>query len=175
MIKRPSKQQALDAVRVILEYIGENPDREGLVDTPKRVVESYNELFGGYKLNPEEVLATTFTETEDYDSVITLENIEFSSFCEHHILPINGYVTISYVPDKRVVGISKLARLVELYARRLQIQERLTANIASAIFDYLKPKWIKVEVVATHSCMTLRGVNKQSAQMKTEKIIERNC
>ena len=157
---RPSRETAIRAVQTLLAYTGDNPAREGLRDTPTRVVRSFDEYFGGYFQDPADVLERTFDETEGYDEMIVLRDIRFVSHCEHHMAPIIGRVHVGYLPDKRVVGISKLARVVEIYARRLQIQERLTAQIANTIQDVLKPRGVAVVVEASHQCMTTRGINK---------------
>lgn len=156
-------------VKRMLQFIGENPEREGLVDTPKRVEKSFAKLYGGYKQNPAEVLKTTFVEGA-CDEMVLLKNVEFYSTCEHHMLPFFGTMHIGYVPDKNVVGISKLARLMEVYARRLQIQERLVTQIAEALVKCLQPKGVMVVCEAQHFCMTSRGVEKQNSVMVTSAI-----
>lgn len=153
----------------ILEYIGENPSREGLQETPKRMIKSWDKLFGGYKQNPEDVLKV-FEEFGNYDEMILLKGIDFFSTCEHHFLPFSGQISVAYIPDKKVVGISKLARLVEIFSRRLQIQERLTTQIADVLEEYLQPLGVAVFVEAQHLCMTSRGVEKQNAKMVTSKV-----
>jgi GTP cyclohydrolase IA len=158
-----------DTIRKIISHIGDNPDREGLIDTPKRVIKSWSKLYEGYKQNPATILATNF-EDGACDEMVILKEIEFYSTCEHHILPFYGRASVGYVPDKKVVGISKLARLVDCYARRLQIQEKMTAQIADAIEEYLKPKGVIVLVEAQHFCMTSRGVEKQNSKMVTSAI-----
>jgi len=164
---RPSRKEAEAAVRVLLRWAGEDPDREGLVDTPKRVVKSYEEHFSGYGKDPEEILARTFTETNGYDEMVVLRDIRFESHCEHHIAPIIGTVHIAYIPDHRVVGISKLARLVEIVSKRLQIQERMTAMIAQCLENVLQPKGVAVVVEGAHQCMTTRGIHKPGTTMLT--------
>jgi GTP cyclohydrolase I len=164
----PSYDEAVAAIRLVLQYIGENPEREGLCDTPDRVVRSFDEYFGGYKMNPEDHLEVTFTETDGFQEMVTLRDIPFSSHCEHHMAPIIGTATISYLPDQRVVGISKLARVVDVFSRRLQTQEKLTSQICNAIQDGLKPKGVKVAIVAEHHCMKTRGVQKHGVVMETE-------
>ena len=164
---RPSRKEAEAAVRVLLRWAGEDPDREGLVDTPKRVVKSYEEHFSGYGKDPEEILARTFTETNGYDEMVVLRDIRFESHCEHHIAPIIGTVHIAYIPDHRVVGISKLARLVEIVSKRLQIQERMTAMIAQCLENVLQPKGVAVVVKGAHQCMTTRGIHKPGTTMLT--------
>lgn len=169
--ERPSKEEAEDAIRTLLAYAGDDPAREGLLDTPKRVVKSFDEFYGGYLKNPVEILERTFEETEGYDEMVLLKDIEFVSHCEHHMAPILGKVHVAYLPKNRVVGISKLARVVEVYARRLQIQEKMTAQIAKAIDTVLEPDGVAVVVEAVHHCMTTRGVNKPGVSMVTSKMI----
>ncbi len=169
--ERPSRAEAEAAVRTLIRWAGDDPDREGLEDTPKRVVKSYEEFYEGYQRDPEEILRRTFEETEGYDEMVVLKDIEFHSHCEHHMVPITGKAYVAYLPDKRVVGISKLARVVEAYARRLQIQEKMTAQIANAINDVLKPRGVAVIVEAEHQCMTSRGVNKQGVAMVTSTML----
>lgn len=168
---RPSRGEAEAAVRTLIRWAGDDPEREGLEDTPKRVVKSYEEFFEGYQQDPEEILRRTFEETEGYDEMVVLKDIEFHSHCEHHMVPITGKAYVAYLPDKRVVGISKLARVVEAYARRLQIQEKMTAQIANAINDVLKPRGVAVIVEAEHQCMTSRGVNKPGVSMVTSTML----
>lgn len=158
------------SLRFISDFvIGEDPSREGLKDTPKRVIKSYTTLFGGYKQDPKDILKTTFA-GEGYDQIILLDNIEFYSTCEHHLLPFFGRAHVAYIPRKRVVGLSKLARLVECYARRAQIQERLTGQIAKALNDALDPNGVAVVLQAQHFCMVARGVQKQNAVMTTSAL-----
>jgi GTP cyclohydrolase I len=154
-----------------LRWAGEDPNREGLKGTPGRVVRSYEEFFEGYNQDPEEILRTTFEETDGYDEMVVLKDIDFHSHCEHHMVPIIGKAYIAYLPERRVVGISKLARVVEAYARRLQIQEKMTAQIANAINDVLKPKGVAVVVEAEHQCMTTRGVHKPGVAMVTSTML----
>jgi len=161
---------AEDAVIRILQAIGEDPEREGLKDTPKRVVKSWNRLYGGYFIRPKDILSTVFSESGDYDEIVALKGIEFYSNCEHHMLPFYGSIHIGYLPDGKVVGISKLARLVECFSRRLQIQERLTTQISNALNDVLKPKGVGVVVKAQHLCMVARGVEKQHSWMVTSSM-----
>lgn len=168
---RPTKEEAEDAVRTLLRWAGEDPDREGLLDTPDRVVRSYREFFAGYEEDPVELLQRTFEETDGYDEMIVLRDIAFVSHCEHHILPVVGKAHVAYLPDKRVVGISKLARVVEAFARRLQIQERMTAQIANAIEAALQPRGIAVVIEAEHQCMTTRGVMKPGVSMVTSRML----
>ncbi|MCD6036013.1 MAG: folE [Rickettsiales bacterium] len=167
----PTRQEAEDAVRVLLRWMGEDPAREGLLDTPKRVIESYSELFAGYKLEPASLLKRTFEETDGYDEMIILRDIRVESYCEHHMLPIIGKAHIAYIPRNRVVGISKLARVVDAYSKRLQIQEKLTAQIANTINEVLNPKGVAVVIEAAHQCMSMRGVHKPGATMKTSRML----
>jgi GTP cyclohydrolase I len=159
-VPRPSREQAEAAVRTLLSYIGDNPDREGLVETPKRFVSAYEELFVGYKECPAEVLDRTFSETGGYDDLVLVRDIPFYSHCEHHVMPFTGKAHIAYAPTGRVVGLSKIARLIDVYARRLQTQEHLTSQIATAIDEILKPKGVAVMLEAEHTCMSMRGVAK---------------
>jgi GTP cyclohydrolase IA len=168
---RPSRADAEAAVRTLIQWIGDDPDREGLIDTPKRVVKAYEELFGGYWDDPRAILERTFEETEQYEEMVLLRNIRMESFCEHHILPIIGKVHIAYVPDGRVVGVSKLARVLEIYAKRMQIQEKLTAQVANTINDVLQPKGVAVVIEAAHECMTTRGVHKPGVTMVTKTLL----
>lgn len=158
-----------DAVVRILQFIGENPNREGLKDTPKRVIKAYGELCGGYAMNPEQILSAVFT--EQYDELIALTGIRFTALCEHHLLPFTGEAAIGYIPNGKVVGISKLARLVDCFSRRLQIQERMTNEIAQSIYTILKPKGVAVFIKAHHECMGCRGVKQPSAQMITSSML----
>lgn len=160
-------QQAEDAVRTLLEYLGEDVNREGLKDTPKRVVKSYQELFSGYHGNIENILSKKFYETKEYDGIILLRDIKFTSICEHHMLPFSGKVDIAYIPNEVVVGVSKLARLVEAFARRLQIQERMTTQIVQALDLHLKPQGAAILVTANHNCMAFRGVMKDTTCLET--------
>ncbi len=169
--ERPSVEEAKEAVRTLLRWAGEDPDREGLQDTPRRVTEAYREWFAGYDADPVEVLRRTFSETDGYDEIVTLRDIRFESHCEHHLSPIIGKVHIAYLPARRVVGISKLARLVEAFSKRLQIQERMTAQIANAIQDVLEPRGVAVVVEASHQCMTTRGVHKPGVTMATSQML----
>lgn len=164
-IKPPSREQAEEAVRTLIRWAGDDPRREGLLDTPKRVLKSYEEMFDGYTVDPRIILSRTFEEVEGYDEMIVLRDIDFSSHCEHHMVPFTGHVHIAYIPSNKVVGLSKLARLVDVYAKRLQIQEKFTAQIAHTLNDILKPKGVAVVVQATHMCMTMRGVKKPGAVM----------
>jgi GTP cyclohydrolase I len=170
IVKRPSKAEAEAAVRVLLAYTGDDPNREGLLGTPNRVVRSYDEFFAGYKEDPEQYLMRTFEEVEGYDEMIVLTNISMESYCEHHMVPIIGRVHVGYIPRNRVVGISKLARVVDAYSKRLQIQEKMTAQIVTTIDKVLQPKGVAVIVEAQHQCMTTRGVNKKDVLMKTSRM-----
>lgn len=167
---RPSRSEAEDAVRVLLRWAGEDIAREGLRDTPKRVVKAYEEFFRGYDQDPVDLLSRTFDEVEGYDEMVLLRDIDFESHCEHHMVPIIGKAHVAYLPDRRVIGISKLARVVDAYAKRLQIQERLTAQIAGAIDQVLKPRGVAVMVSSQHHCMTTRGVHKHGTQMVTSYV-----
>jgi GTP cyclohydrolase IA len=162
-----TRAQAEEAIRTLLRWAGEDPEREGLLETPKRVIDAYGEWFSGYDTDPEAYLARTFEEVGGYDEMIVLRDIEFVSHCEHHMAPIVGKVHVGYIPNGRVVGISKLARVVEAYARRLQVQEKLTAEIANCIERVLMPRGVGVVVEAFHQCMTTRGVNKRAVSMVT--------
>ncbi len=168
---RPSRSEAEAAVRTLLRWAGENPDRDGLVDTPARVTRAFEEYFKGYEQDPVEVLQRTFDETEGYDEMIVLRGIPFESHCEHHMAPIIGRAWVAYVPSGRVVGISKLARVVEAYAKRLQIQEKLTAQIANTINDVLKPHGVGVIIKACHHCMSTRGVHKHDTDLVTSRML----
>jgi GTP cyclohydrolase I len=168
---RPSREAAEAAVRLLLQYAGDDPDREGLKGTPARVVRSYDEFFSGYHSDPVELLARTFEETDGYDEMVVLKDIRFESHCEHHIAPIIGKAHIAYLPSTRVVGISKLARLVEVYAKRLQIQEKMTSQIANILDEVLRPKGVAVVIEAAHQCMTTRGVHKPGVAMVTSRML----
>jgi GTP cyclohydrolase IA len=168
---KPSRAEAEAAVRTLIRWAGDDPDREGLRATPARVVRAYEEWFSGYGADPREYLKRTFEETGGYDEVVVLRDIRFESHCEHHIAPIIGRIHIGYLPRNRVIGISKLARLVEVYAKRLQIQEKLTAEIASCLDAVLKPHGVAVVAEATHQCMTTRGVHKTGVSMVTSRMI----
>ncbi len=167
----PSREEAEAAVRTLLRWAGDDPDREGLRDTPRRVVNAYTEWFAGYREDPEAFLERTFSETEGYDEMVVLTDIRFESHCEHHMAPIIGRAHVAYLPDRRVVGISKLARLIEVFSRRLQIQEKMTAQIANALDRVLQPKGAAVIVEATHHCMTTRGVHKPGVTMVTSRML----
>ncbi len=168
---RPSRAEAEAAVRLLLEYTGDDPSREGLRGTPGRVVRAFDEYFAGYSEDPIELLARTFEETDGYDEMVVLKDIRFESHCEHHIAPIIGKAHVAYLPGTRVVGISKLARLVELYAKRLQIQEKMTAQIANTLDEVLRPKGVAVVIEAAHQCMTTRGVHKPGVAMVTSRML----
>jgi GTP cyclohydrolase I len=167
----PTDAEAEHAFRSILRWIGEDPDRDGLHETPKRLVRAFREYFCGYDEDPEEMLKKTFEEVDGYDEMIVLRGVAFESHCEHHVAPIIGRAWVGYVPDRRVVGISKLARVVEAYSKRLQIQERLTAQIANTIEKVLKPRGVAVVVKATHHCMVSRGVHKRGADLVTSRML----
>ena len=169
--KTISDADAEDAFRTILRWIGEDPNRDGLIETPDRLVRAYREYFAGYEEDPHEVLRKTFSEVDGYDEMIVLRGVTFESHCEHHVAPIIGRVWVGYIPDKRVVGISKLARVVEIYSKRLQIQERLTAQIANAVDEVLKPCGVAVVVKAAHHCMIDRGVRKRGADLVTSRML----
>ncbi len=169
--ERPNREEVEKAVHTLLLWAGDDPEREGLVDTPMRVANAYEEWFAGYKEDPETYLSRTFEEVEGYDEMIVLRDIRFESHCEHHLAPIIGRVHIGYLPDKKVVGISKLARVVEAYARRLQVQEKLNAQIANCIQGVLEPKGVAVVVEATHQCMTTRGVHKTGVTLVTSNML----
>ncbi len=169
--ERPSRAEAEEAVRTLLRWAGDDPDREGLMGTPDRVVRAYEEFFSGYDQDPTEILHRTFEETDGYDEMVLLRDIRLESHCEHHVVPIIGKAHVAYLPDRRVVGISKLARVVEIYARRLQIQEKLTAQIANTINDVLQPKGVAVVIEAAHQCMTTRGIHKPGVTMVTSRML----
>ena len=162
-----TKEEALKAIRTILLYIGENPDREGLISTPERVIKSYNELFSGYNKDIGKILNTKFLDIANFEDIILLKNISFNSMCEHHILPIVGMANIAYIPNKHVIGISKIIRVVDSFAKRLQIQEKMTANICKELQEYIKPKGVAVHLQASHYCMIMRGVEKENILMDT--------
>ncbi len=168
---KPTQADAEAAIRVLIEWAGDNPDREGLLDTPERVARSYRELFAGYEINPRDYLKRTFEEVGGYDELVVLKGIRVASFCEHHMLPVIGRAHVGYLPTHRVVGISKLARVVQGFARRLQIQEKLTAEIADAIQEILEPQGVGVVIEAEHSCMTLRGVNNLDSTLTTSRML----
>ena len=169
--RRPSRKAAEDAVRTLLLWAGEDPRREGLVDTPRRVAQAYEDWFSGYQDDPVNFLKRTFEEVEGYDEMIILRDITFESHCEHHMAPIIGHAHVGYLPRNKVVGISKLARVVEAFARRFQVQEKMTAQIAHCIEDVLKPKGVGVVIEASHQCMTTRGIHKSGVSMVTSQML----
>lgn len=168
---RPSRSEVEDAVRTLIKWAGDDPNREGLLGTPDRVARSYSEFFAGYLQDPESILRTTFEETEGYDEMVVLRDIDYESHCEHHMVPIIGRAHVAYLPNNRVVGISKLARVVEAYAKRLQIQEKMTAQIANTINDILAPKGVAVVIEGNHECMSTRGVHKPNVTMVTSTML----
>ena len=165
--EKPTRQEAENAVKVLIEWAGDDPSREGLIETPKRVVKAFEEYFAGYNKNPQNILEKTFFETGNYKEFVLLKNIEFRSHCEHHLAPIIGYASVAYIPDGKVVGISKLARIVDVYAKRLQTQETMTSQIANSIQNNLNPKGVAVFISAEHHCMSSRGVKKAHVDMTT--------
>ena len=169
--KKPTRKAAEDAVRTLLLWAGEDPNREGLVDTPKRVATAYQDWFSGYQEDPVRYLRRTFEEVEGYDELIVLRDITFESHCEHHMAPIIGHAHVGYLPQNKVVGISKLARVVEAFARRFQVQEKMTAQIAHCIEDVLAPRGVGVVIEASHQCMTTRGIHKSSVTMVTSQML----
>jgi GTP cyclohydrolase I len=168
---RPTREEAEAAVRVLLRWAGDDPDREGLQDTPARVARAYEEFFSGYAVDPVALLERTFEEADGYDEIVLLRDIRLESYCEHHMAPIIGRAHVGYLPGQRIVGISKLARVVEAYAKRLQIQEKLTAQIANTISDVLQPRGTAVIIEAAHQCMTTRGVHKPGVTMVTSRML----
>ncbi len=170
-LEKPSREQAEAAVRTLIRWAGDDPDREGLIDTPGRVVRSFEEFFQGYTADPRTLLERTFEEVEGYDEIVFLRDIRFESHCEHHMAPIIGRAHVAYLPHRRVVGISKLARLIEVYAKRLQIQEKMTSQIANTINEILQPKGTAVVIEASHQCMTTRGVHKPGVSMVTSTML----
>jgi GTP cyclohydrolase I len=169
--EKPSRAEAEQAVRTLIRWAGDDPAREGLLDTPKRVVKAYEEWFSGYHTDPVDMLQRTFEETEGYDEIVLLRDIRFESFCEHHLAPIIGKAHVAYLPSTRVIGISKLARLIEIFAKRMQIQEKLTAQIANTLDEVLQPKGVAVVIEAQHQCMTTRGVHKPGVSMVTSRLL----
>jgi GTP cyclohydrolase I len=169
-VARPSREEAEAAVLTLLAYVGDNPNREGLLDTPKRFVNAYEELFGGYQALPGEILDRTFSEIDAYDDLVLVRDIPFYSHCEHHVMPFTGKAHIAYLPVGSVVGLSKMARLVDVFARRLQTQEHLTSQVATAIEDALKPRGVAVMMEAEHTCMSMRGVMKPGSSTVTTKF-----
>ncbi len=170
-LARPTREQAEDAIRTLLRWAGDNPTREGLIDTPARVARAYEEWFAGYRVDPFQLLERTFEEVEGYDEIVLLRDIEFESVCEHHMAPIIGRAHVAYLPHKRVVGISKLARVVDAYAKRLQIQEKMTSQICNTINEVLQPRGTAVIIEAVHQCMTTRGVHKRGVSMVTSRML----
>jgi GTP cyclohydrolase I len=170
-VKAPTEEEAAAAVRTLIRWAGDDPAREGLLDTPLRVVRSYREFFSGYAQDPNDILARTFSEVEGYDEMVVMTDIRFESHCEHHMVPVIGKAHIGYLPDRRVVGISKLARLVDIYARRLQIQEKMTVQIADSLQSVLRPKGVAVVIEAAHQCMTTRGVHKPGVSLVTSRML----
>ena len=168
---KPSREEAEEAVRTLICWTGDDPDREGLIETPKRVVKAYEEFFEGYDMDPEEVLEKTFEEVQGYDDAVIVRNIRVESHCEHHIVPIIGVAHVGYIPNNRVVGISKLARVIEIFGKRLQTQETMTAQIADTIQKVLKPKGVAVVVDASHQCMTTRGIHKTESSTITSRML----
>ena len=166
-----SREQAEEAVKILLRWAGDDPSREGLIDTPKRVVKAYADWFSGYSVDPREYMRRTFEEVEGYDEMVVLRDIAFESYCEHHMAPIIGRAHVGYLPSNKVVGISKLARVVDGYARRFQVQEKLTAQIAACIDEVLKPRGVGVVIDSEHQCMTTRGVHKRGVSMVTSRMI----
>ena len=170
-IERPSREEAEKAVHTLIRWAGEDPSREGLVDTPRRVAQAYEDWFSGYSEDPISFLQRTFEEVDGYDEIIVLKDITFESHCEHHMAPIIGKAHVGYLPNNKVVGISKLARVVEAFARRFQVQEKMTAQIANCIQDVLKPKGVGVVIDASHQCMTTRGIHKSDVSMVTSRML----
>ena len=166
-----SEDQALEAVKTLIKWAGDNPEREGLKETPKRVIKSYKDFFSGYNSDPREILSKKFKEVDGYDEIIILKNIRLESHCEHHMVPFIGTAHVGYLPKNKVVGLSKLARLVEAFAKRLQIQEKLTAQIANAIDEVLQPKGVGVIIEASHLCVATRGIHKPDSKMVTSRML----
>jgi GTP cyclohydrolase I len=169
--QKPTREEAEDAVKTLISWAGDNPEREGLIETPKRVVKSYEEFYAGYDQDPESILSKVFEEVEGYDEMIIVKDIRLESHCEHHMVPILGKAHVAYIPDERVVGISKLARVVDLYAKRLQTQETMTAQIADTIDRVLKPKGVAIVIDAAHQCMSSRGVHKTETSTVTSRML----
>ncbi len=169
--QQASREQALEAVRTLIRWAGDDPDREGLTGTPERVINAYEEYYGGYDVDPIDLLQRTFEEVDGYDEMVLLRDIPFESHCEHHLAPIIGKAHVAYMPRKRVIGISKLVRVVEAYSRRLQIQEKMTAQIANTINEVLEPKGVAVVIEAAHQCMTTRGVHRPGVAMVTSRML----
>jgi GTP cyclohydrolase I len=171
ILKKPTRAEAEEAVKTLISWTGDNPYREGLIDTPKRVVKSYEEFFAGYTLNPDEILDKTFEEIEGYDEMVMVKDIRLESHCEHHMVPILGKAHVAYIPNNRIVGISKLARVVDVYAKRLQTQETMTSQIADTIERVLKPKGVAIVIDAAHQCMSSRGVHKTETSTVTSRML----
>tara|TARA_B110000971_G_scaffold49297_1_gene49503 strand:+ start:986 stop:1627 length:642 start_codon:yes stop_codon:yes gene_type:complete len=171
LVKKPSNAEAEKAVRTLISFVGEDPNREGLLDTPKRVVKAYQDWYGGYSQDPKEVLNKTFSEIEGYDEIIMLKDIRVESHCEHHMAPFIGSAHVAYLPNKRVVGISKLARITRIFSKRMQVQEKLTAEIANCLQEVLKPRGVAVVIEAQHECMTTRGINEPGISMVTSQLL----
>ena len=169
--KRPTKEEAMKAVKTLISWAGDDPTREGLIETPERVARAYNEFFEGYNIDPEAALAKTFEEVEGYDEMVIVKNIRVESHCEHHMVPIIGIAHVGYIPNNRVVGISKLARVVDIFGKRLQTQETMTAQIAETINRVLKPKGVAVVIDASHQCMSTRGIHKTEASTVTSQML----
>ncbi len=169
--KKPTREEAEAAVRTMLAWTGDNPDREGLIETPKRVVRAYEQFFAGYEMDPKEVLSKVFEEVEGYDEMVIVKDIRVESHCEHHIVPILGKAHVGYLPNKRIVGISKLARVVDIFGKRLQTQEVMTAQIANVINEVLEPRGVAVVMNAKHQCMTTRGVHKPESSTITSTML----
>ena len=167
----PSREEAMRAVKTLIAWAGDDPEREGLIETPKRVIKAYEEFFEGYKIDPIEILSKTFEEVEGYDEMVLIKNIRLESHCEHHIVPILGIAHVAYMPKNRVVGISKIARLVDIFAKRLQIQETLTSQIAVTLQNVLDPLGVAVLIDASHQCMTTRGVHKSTTSTVTSRML----
>ena len=167
----PTRAEAEAAVRTLIRWAGDDPAREGLLDTPKRVVKAYEEWFQGYNVDPADLLQRTFEEVEGYDEMVLLRDIRFESYCEHHLAPIIGKAHVAYLPDRRVVGISKLARVVDAFGKRMQIQEKMTSQVANVIDEVLRPKGVAVVIEATHQCMSTRGVHKHGVSMVTSRMV----
>lgn len=170
-INKPSEQEALAAVKTLIAWAGDNPEREGLLETPRRVVSAYQEFFAGYAEDPEIVLGKTFEDVQGYDDIVLLKNMRFESHCEHHMVPFIGVAHIAYIPNKRVVGISKIARLLDIFSKRLQTQETMTAQIAETINNVLKPQGVAVLIDAEHQCMTSRGIHKPGTTTATIRLL----
>jgi GTP cyclohydrolase I len=171
MTTKPSRDEALDAVKTLIKWAGDDPTREGLIETPDRVIRAYKEFFAGYEEDPEQVLEKTFEEVEGYDDAVIVRNIRVESHCEHHMVPILGIAHVGYIPNKRVVGISKLARIVDIFGKRLQTQETMTAQIADTIQRVLEPKGVAVVIDAGHQCMSTRGIHKTESSTVTSRML----